>query len=181
MATGYPDDTVADQPALTRLVADFGSGFVEGVWRGLQFRLHEERDNAGGILVAGMVVSPLWVALASGRGSDRAGAFLLVELPANLMADLLLESAEDDGAPADDPDPMAHFVWSGTSEEYVERCLRGPLLELLTEQARERSVRMTDDQLLIGPMPREPSTCAAMIDRIICTINEHFEQLRLDD
>jgi len=101
------------------------------------------------------------------------GVYMVAKFPKSLMADLLLESQS--GRRSSEDDPLSGFRWSGTSKEYVESTLRGPLLTWLTTASNYSLVEIRDETLLTGPLPLNPGQGARLVDEICTVIHEHFE------
>lgn len=137
-----------------------GGQSVHGKCNGINFEL----ENGGGIVVG----------LGQTYSSDEPeGVYVSARLPQSLMADLLLESQQNVSSC---DDPLEPFSWSGTSEEWVREQLRGPLLELIGVQNRYRQVRLTDEVLRIGPLPRNVDAAAETLDEILAGVQEHFAE-----
>lgn len=152
-----------------------GQGSFEGILRGVHFDLFHWPLNQGHDLILGSDVDVLGavnMAIDAMAVSDRVpGQYLVAAFPESFMADLMLET--QGATSVSENDPLSAFRWSGTSKEYVESCLRGPLLSWLPRAPG--GVELRDDMVTCGPLPRAPGEAAAIVDEVCAAIREHFE------
>ncbi len=162
---------IGDIAELQSLLAELGQGSVEGRWRGIRFEVSSSIPREPGLNFMSSV--PGGAALLMDQRREAAGLYIAAAFPKSFMADLLLES--NTRTSSESEEPLKNFRWSGTSKEYVETCLHGPLLNWLNRISKTQHVEVRDEFLCLGPLPQNPTEAAALIDRICLVIIEHFE------